>query len=92
MILPSALLLGVSLVIPVVDKVPTLNVEQVCQGIAQQGGVSFRDPNIAVESNAATRLPKRQTTARRRTSGRTLSSAAFQDALILSEASSNTIG
>ena len=23
--------------------------EQVCQGIAQQGGVSFRDPNIAVE-------------------------------------------
>jgi len=24
-------------------------VEQVCEGIAQQGGVSFRDPNIAVE-------------------------------------------
>jgi len=49
MILPSALLLGVSLVVPAVDKVPSLNVEQVCQGIAQQGGVSFRDPNIAVE-------------------------------------------
>src|SRR5712691_4778374 len=49
MILPSALLLGVSLVIPAVDKVPLLNVEQVCQGIAQQGGVSFHDPNIAVE-------------------------------------------
>jgi hypothetical protein len=49
MILPPALLLGVGLVIPVVDKVPTLNVEQVCDGIAQQGGVSFRDPNIAVE-------------------------------------------
>jgi hypothetical protein len=49
MILPPALLLGVSLVIPVVDKVPSLNVEQVCEGIAQQGGVSFRDPNIAVE-------------------------------------------
>ena len=49
MMLPPALLLGVSLIIPVVDKVPSLNVEQVCDGIAQQGGVSFRDPNIAVE-------------------------------------------
>jgi hypothetical protein len=49
MILPPALLLGVSLAIPVVDKVPSLNVEQVCDGIAQQGGVSFHDPNIAVE-------------------------------------------
>src|SRR5580704_17308792 len=48
MILPSVLVLGVSLVIPV-DNVPSLNVEQVCQGIAQQGGVSFHDPNIAVE-------------------------------------------
>ena len=49
MILPPALLLGVSLAIPVVDRVPSLNVEQVCDGIAQQGGVSFHDPNIAVE-------------------------------------------
>jgi hypothetical protein len=49
MILPPVLLVGVGLVIAVVDKVPTLNVEQVCDGIAQQGGVSFRDPNIAVE-------------------------------------------
>ncbi len=49
MILPPALLVGVSLLIPVVDRVPSLNVEQVCDGIAQQGGVSFRDPNIAVE-------------------------------------------
>ncbi len=48
MILPSGLLLGASLIISV-DSVPTLNVEQVCEGIAQQGGVSFRDPNIAVE-------------------------------------------
>jgi hypothetical protein len=48
MILPPALLLGASLIIPV-DNVPSLNVEQVCEGIAQQGGVSFRDPNIAVE-------------------------------------------
>jgi hypothetical protein len=49
MILPPALLLGVSLAIPVVDKVPSLDVEQVCDGIAQQGGVSFHDPNIKVE-------------------------------------------
>jgi hypothetical protein len=49
MMLPPALLLGASLIIPVVDNVPSLNVEQVCEGIAQQGGVSFRDPNIAVE-------------------------------------------
>ena len=48
MILPPALLLGASLIIHV-DSVPSLNVEQVCEGIAQQGGVSFRDPNIAVE-------------------------------------------
>ena len=48
MILPPGLLLGASLIISV-DSVPSLNVEQVCEGIAQQGGVSFRDPNIAVE-------------------------------------------
>jgi hypothetical protein len=49
MILPPTLVLGAALLIPVVDSVPTLNVEQVCEGIAQQGGVSFHDPNIAVE-------------------------------------------
>jgi len=49
MILPPTLLLGVTLLVSVVDSVPSLNVEQVCEGIAQQGGVSFRDPNIAVE-------------------------------------------
>ena len=49
MILPPVLLLGASLAIPVVDKVPSLNVEQACDGIAQQGGVSFHDPNIVVE-------------------------------------------
>jgi len=49
MILPPTLLLGVTLLVSVVDRVPSLNVEQVCEGIAQQGGVSFRDPNIAVE-------------------------------------------
>jgi hypothetical protein len=49
MILPPTLLLGVTLLVPVVDGVPSLNVKQVCEGIAQQGGISFRDPNIAVE-------------------------------------------
>ena len=34
---------------PVSDGVPTLNVEQVCRGIAQQGGVSFHDTDIAEE-------------------------------------------
>jgi hypothetical protein len=49
MILPSALILGAHLIMPVADSVPTLNVEQVCQGIAQQGGVSFHDTDIAEE-------------------------------------------
>jgi len=49
MIFPSALLLGAHLLIPVSDGVPTLNVQQVCQGIAQQGGVSFHDTDITVE-------------------------------------------
>src|SRR6202795_460495 len=50
MILPPALILGAQLIMPVAaDGVPTLNVEQVCQGIAQQGGVSFHDTDIAEE-------------------------------------------
>ena len=50
MILPSALALGLQLVIPAAaDGVPNLNVEQVCEGIAQQGGVTFHDPQIARE-------------------------------------------
>ena len=49
MIVPSALALGAQLMMPVADSVPTLNVEQVCQGIAQQGGVTFHDPQIAQE-------------------------------------------
>ena len=49
MILPSALALSAHLVMPVVDSVPVLNVEPVCQGIAQQGGVSFHDPAITKE-------------------------------------------
>ncbi len=35
--------------LPVVDGVPQLNVEQVCEGIAQQGGVTFHNPAIAEE-------------------------------------------
>jgi hypothetical protein len=60
MILPTALVLGVQLMAPVIpvaampaarapDRVPELNVEQVCQGIAEQGGVTFHDPAIAQE-------------------------------------------
>ncbi|HEY1747359.1 MAG TPA: hypothetical protein VGG11_11440 [Xanthobacteraceae bacterium] len=52
MILPKALLIGLLLAVPAAaraDDVPTLNVEQVCDGIAQQGGVTFRDPAIAQE-------------------------------------------
>jgi hypothetical protein len=49
MMLPSALVLGAHLLVPVADSVPVLNVEPVCQGIAQQGGVSFHDPAIAKE-------------------------------------------
>jgi hypothetical protein len=49
MILPPALILGVHLLMPVADDVPTLNVEQVCQGIAQQGGVTFHDAAVGEE-------------------------------------------
>jgi len=49
MILPSAFLLGARLLIPVSDSVPTLNVDQVCTGIAQQGGVTFHDSAVGDE-------------------------------------------
>ena len=49
MILAKVLALGAQLLIPVVDSVPTLNVEQVCTGIAQQGGVTFHDSAVAQE-------------------------------------------
>ena len=49
MILPPALMLGAHLLLPISDSVPKLNVEQVCQGIAQQGGVSFHDTDVAEE-------------------------------------------
>jgi hypothetical protein len=31
------------------DRVPQLDVEPVCDGIAKQGGVTFRDPAVAQE-------------------------------------------
>jgi hypothetical protein len=49
MIFPPVLILGAHLIMPVSDSVPALNVDQVCQGIAQQGGVSFHDTDIAEE-------------------------------------------
>lgn len=49
MILPPVLILGAHLIMPISDSVPALNVDQVCQGIAQQGGVSFHDTDIAEE-------------------------------------------
>ena len=47
MMLPSVLLLGAHFATPVADNVPVLNIEPVCQGIAQQGGSSFHDPEVA---------------------------------------------
>jgi hypothetical protein len=49
MILPPILIVGAQLIMAVSDSVPVLNVEQVCQGIAQQGGVTFHDSAIAEE-------------------------------------------
>ena len=51
MILPKAVALSVQLIIPVAggDRVPQLDVEPVCKGIAEQGGVTFRDPSVAQE-------------------------------------------
>jgi len=51
MMLPSVLLLAAhQLVTPAAaDSVPVLNVEPVCQGIAQQGGSSFHDTEITKE-------------------------------------------
>jgi hypothetical protein len=49
MILAKVLALSVQLVVPVSDGVPTLNVDQVCTGIAQQGGVTFHDSAVAQE-------------------------------------------
>jgi hypothetical protein len=48
MMLPSVLLIGAHLGTPVAaDNVPVLNIEPLCQGIAQQGGSSFHDTAVA---------------------------------------------
>jgi hypothetical protein len=47
MMLPSLLVLGAHLATPVADNIPLLNIEPVCQGIAQQGGSSFHDTEVA---------------------------------------------
>jgi hypothetical protein len=51
MILPTAFALSAQLMMLVAatDSVPQLNVDQVCEGIAQQGGATFHDPAIAEE-------------------------------------------
>jgi hypothetical protein len=51
MILPKALAVGVQLVMPIAagDRVPELDVEPVCKGIAEQGGVTFRDPRVELK-------------------------------------------
>ena len=49
--MPKALALNVQLIMLVatVDRAPQLDVEPVCKGIAEQGGVTFRDPSVAQE-------------------------------------------
>jgi hypothetical protein len=49
MILPALLTFGTYLFAAIADRVPVLNVEPVCRGIAVQGGSSFHDPAIAKE-------------------------------------------
>jgi hypothetical protein len=49
MILPALLIVGTQVALAAADSVPVLNVQQVCQGIAQQGGVSFHDTDVADE-------------------------------------------
>src|SRR5271154_3595825 len=62
MILSKALAIGVQLMMSAAsaDNVPELNVEQVCDGIAKQGGVTFHDPAIATEKKRC--LDSEQTT------------------------------
>jgi hypothetical protein len=47
MIFPSLVALGAQLLVHVSADVPRLNVQQVCEGIAVQGGSSFHDQSIA---------------------------------------------
>jgi hypothetical protein len=52
MMLPAALVFSMHLLFPVAvaDEVPDLNVDQVCQGIAQQGGSSYHDTATGKET------------------------------------------
>ena len=51
MILPKAVALSLQLIMLVAtgDRAPQLDVNPVCKGIAEQGGVTFRDPAVAQE-------------------------------------------
>jgi hypothetical protein len=46
MIFPSLVALGAQLLVHVSADVPRLNVQQVCEGIAIQGGSSFHDQSV----------------------------------------------
>jgi hypothetical protein len=71
MILPAALALGAALVLPVVDGVPNLKVEQVCDGIAKQGGVTFHDPSIEKEKKNCLARPSNRCATSWSNNGRT---------------------
>jgi hypothetical protein len=51
MILPNAVAVSVQviLLVAVGDRVPRFDVDPVCKGIAEQGGVTFGDPSVAQE-------------------------------------------
>jgi hypothetical protein len=51
MILPKAVALSLQIVtlVGASDRVPQLDVEPVCKGIAEQGGVTFHDPSVPQE-------------------------------------------
>jgi hypothetical protein len=50
MIFPSLLALGAQLLVHVSADIPRLNVQQVCEGIAIQGGSSFHDQSVAKDT------------------------------------------
>ena len=65
MILSKALALGLQLMVPVAanaDDVPKLNVEQVCEGIAKQGGVTFMIPRSPRRKRTVSTASRRSVT------------------------------
>jgi hypothetical protein len=50
MMLPAVLAFSAQLLLPAADSVPNLNVEPVCQGIAQQGGSSYHDTAVSKDT------------------------------------------